>query len=175
MTEFFTLKKTWKFVFAFLIIISGKPGFANFQKETTSTPGSPDECLITVKSQNGIYRNLEDSKTTYVIQVENKGSSPVNLALSVQNQNQNCQNPDNSSNANNVALVLELLDATTNQAINSATVAPGGLFTFLVKAVAPQNTPLKAWSCHAVKVIPANCQAVTLSLFSYVPNPASEE
>jgi len=175
MTEIFNFKKMWKLFFAFLLIISGKPGFANFHKETTSTPGSPDECLITVKSQNGAYRNLEDSKTTYVIQVENKGSSPVSLALSVQNQNQNCQNPDNSSNANNVTLNLELLDATTNQAINSATLAPGGVFTFLVKAVAPQNTPVNAWSCHVVKVIPANCQAVTLSLFSYVPNPAPEE
>jgi hypothetical protein len=174
MTEIFTFKKMWKLIFAFLIIMSGKPGFANFHKETTSTPASMDECLITVKSQNGIYRNLEDSKTTYQIQVENKGSSPVNLALSVQNQNQNCQNPDNSSNSTNVVLNLELLDATTNQPINSATVAPGGLFIFKVQAVAPLNTPVKTWSCQGVKVIPANCQAVTLSLFSYVPDPAAE-
>jgi hypothetical protein len=174
MTEFFTFKKMWKLIFAFLLIMSGKPGFANFHKVTSSTPVSVDECLITVKSQNGIYRNLEDSKTTYLIQVENKGSSSVNLALSVQNQNQNCQNPDNSSNANNVELTLELLDATTNQPVNSATVAPGAMLTFLVKAVAPQNTPIKKWSCQVLKVIPSNCQAVTLTLFTYVPNPASE-
>jgi hypothetical protein len=173
----FILKKKWKFVVAFLMILSGKPGFANFPAETACIPDSQDECLITLKSQNGVYRNLEDSKTTYLIQVENKGSSPVNLTLSVQNQNQNCQNPDNSGNASNVLLILELLDATTNQAFSSATVAPGELFTFTVKAVAPQNTPFNTWSCAEVRAVPGNCTGspVTLTLFSYVPDPSPEE
>jgi hypothetical protein len=169
------LKKMWKFVLFFLILFSDKPCIANFQDGESSVPVLQNECLISVKSLNGIYRNLIKSETTYLIQVENRGSISMTADLTVQTENKNCQNPDNSDNSKNPVLLLPLLDPATNQPLSRLNISPGAFATFLLKVFSPEGTPFRTWSCHKLKVTSAGCPEQTLTFFSFNPDPSMEE
>jgi hypothetical protein len=170
-----TFKNRWKFVLAFLILFSYKPCVANFQAGEFSFPVFQNECLISVKSLNGIYRNLIKSETTYLIQVDNKGSQSVTIDLTAQPQNKNCLNPDNSDNSKNPDLLLTLSDPATNLPVSRLNINPGTHAAFVLKVVAPAGSPVRTWSCHLLKVASAGCNEVTLTLFSFNPDPSMEE
>jgi hypothetical protein len=173
MKRIFTFKKMRRLALVIIMLMIMQSGYGIVIPGGTLSFSTQNDCQITIKSLSGAYRNLLELKTTYVLLVENKGGSTESINLTVQNQ-KNCQNPDNSDTSKNPDLLLELTDATTNMPVTNVNLNPGASYTFQLKVVAPAGTPINTWSCQELKVTTANCPGVTLSLFSFNPDPIPE-
>jgi hypothetical protein len=176
MKEKLTLKAKWKFVFAVPLALTIQLCYANFLPQKSEFQTVTDDCQIAFKSLAKNYKYVVTSETTFLVKVENNGSSSEDITLSVQNMNENCQNPDYSGNVNNVELNYELLDATSDQPVSKVTLEPGSSFLVKLKVIIPQKTPLLRWSCAGIKIVSAVCQESTplLRLYTFVDQPGSE-
>lgn len=167
--------KTLKFCLTgllFLVI-----SFTNLTSLSAQDSEAKNECRISLQPVSSKYQNLQEREAFFLIKVENKGSTEESVTLSVQNNNENCANPDNSNSSGNITLAWELLEPEADKPLEKVSILPGDNFTFRVKAVSSPNDRLRAWSCAELKAVPAGCpeKAAVLNLFTYNPHPSPEE
>jgi hypothetical protein len=135
---------------------------------------SAQQCSFKLTTTSNI-ESVNNEGRIYFIEILNKSNEEMEINLSVSNDNTGT-NPDKTESKNNVKLNSKIINEEGQEITGTLKLKANESIKFQVKLSVPEGTQIEHWNKILLIATSEKCTDYTssLSLFTFIPNPAEK-